>query len=508
MAPFSGGTGWQENLSDSVGSVTASTSKSDQVTLTAGSVLWQGGTRTEAASGTITLNGQSSTYSTMWSTAVYLPGPGLPLFDPAQALANWKNLGTGLASVGPMLPSLTSQLSGVGLPGDGPALLVPLSSTGLVVPPVPNMVVPGAYGGWLGAPWSNESLVPANMGLSPWSFVVQGASYWGQVNTAQMEAMSRGRAMMSLSPLALYAAPTVGVQVNPVDGTVSLDVWSAGQVVIGRGVDSFGTSTTANTVSQAGLRMFANPGESIFQSAGRQFVEMTPLMWIYQNVFPDYAASVRQERRAGSYATIDQVAVAYANTTADAGIQTYQFATRAALMGGLFLIGGGGCALLSLDRIVGAGIGAFKGAWQASILDNSETGYISHMAQEMFHGYLNPLGTAVSFATSAVGYYGALAATGDQRTALQAMVIGDMAGSTGAALVTSWLGGGIKGGITHGTTDELGYAAEQDPVSVHDFHATMLHLLGVDHKRLAVKFQGLDVRLTGISGDVVKEILA
>ena len=69
-------------------------------------------------------------------------------------------------------------------------------------------------------------------------------------------------------------------------------------------------------------------------------------------------------------------------------------------------------------------------------------------------------------------------------------------------------GGGIKGGISYGTTDELGYAAEENPVSVHDFHATMLHLLGVDHKRLAVKFQGLDVRLTGISGDVVKGILA
>ena len=69
-------------------------------------------------------------------------------------------------------------------------------------------------------------------------------------------------------------------------------------------------------------------------------------------------------------------------------------------------------------------------------------------------------------------------------------------------------GGGIKPGISYGTTDDLGYAAEENPVSVHDFHATMLHLLGVDHKRLAVKFQGLDVRLTGISGDVVKDILA
>jgi hypothetical protein len=68
-------------------------------------------------------------------------------------------------------------------------------------------------------------------------------------------------------------------------------------------------------------------------------------------------------------------------------------------------------------------------------------------------------------------------------------------------------GGGIKGGMTYGTTDDLGYAAEENPVSVHDFHATMLHLLGVDHKRLTVKFQGLDLRLTGISGDVVKDIL-
>jgi Protein of unknown function (DUF1501) len=68
-------------------------------------------------------------------------------------------------------------------------------------------------------------------------------------------------------------------------------------------------------------------------------------------------------------------------------------------------------------------------------------------------------------------------------------------------------GGGIKGGITYGSTDDLGYAAQENPVSVHDFHATMLHLLGIDHKRLTVKFQGLDARLTGISGDVVKNIL-
>ena len=69
-------------------------------------------------------------------------------------------------------------------------------------------------------------------------------------------------------------------------------------------------------------------------------------------------------------------------------------------------------------------------------------------------------------------------------------------------------GGGIKGGISYGSTDDFGYAAQENPVAVPDFHATMLHVLGVDHKRLTVKFQGLDARLTGISGDVVKGILA
>lgn len=69
-------------------------------------------------------------------------------------------------------------------------------------------------------------------------------------------------------------------------------------------------------------------------------------------------------------------------------------------------------------------------------------------------------------------------------------------------------GGGFRRGIHYGETDDLGYAAVENPVSVHDFHATMLYLLGIDHRRLTVKFQGLDVRLTGISGDVVKDILA
>jgi hypothetical protein len=72
-----------------------------------------------------------------------------------------------------------------------------------------------------------------------------------------------------------------------------------------------------------------------------------------------------------------------------------------------------------------------------------------------------------------------------------------------------WMaGGGIKGGITHGSTDELGYNAVENVVHVHDLHATMLHLLGIDHKRLTYKFQGRDFRLTDVHGQVVREILA
>jgi hypothetical protein len=69
-------------------------------------------------------------------------------------------------------------------------------------------------------------------------------------------------------------------------------------------------------------------------------------------------------------------------------------------------------------------------------------------------------------------------------------------------------GGGVKPGITFGATDELGYRAVEDVVKVHDLHATMLYLLGIDHKRLTVKYQGLDARLTGVAGELVKGILA
>lgn len=72
-----------------------------------------------------------------------------------------------------------------------------------------------------------------------------------------------------------------------------------------------------------------------------------------------------------------------------------------------------------------------------------------------------------------------------------------------------WLaGGGIQGGITVGATDELGYNIVEDPIDVHDLHATALHLLGLDHERLTYRFQGRDFRLTDVSGRVVTKLLA
>ena len=74
---------------------------------------------------------------------------------------------------------------------------------------------------------------------------------------------------------------------------------------------------------------------------------------------------------------------------------------------------------------------------------------------------------------------------------------------------TVWLaGGGTKGGTVYGETDEWGYKAIRDKVEVHDLHATMLHLLGVDHKRLTVRFGGRDARLTDVHGEVVTGIIA
>jgi len=73
---------------------------------------------------------------------------------------------------------------------------------------------------------------------------------------------------------------------------------------------------------------------------------------------------------------------------------------------------------------------------------------------------------------------------------------------------TTWAaGGGIKPGITHGKTDEYGYNIIEDPVHVHDFHATMLHLLGIDHEKLTYRYQGRYFRLTDVHGKVVQKIL-
>lgn len=74
---------------------------------------------------------------------------------------------------------------------------------------------------------------------------------------------------------------------------------------------------------------------------------------------------------------------------------------------------------------------------------------------------------------------------------------------------TMWLaGGGVKGGIIHGATDEFGGTAVEKKVHVHDVHATILHLLGIDHERLTYRYSGRDFRLTDVSGNVVREILA
>jgi hypothetical protein len=74
---------------------------------------------------------------------------------------------------------------------------------------------------------------------------------------------------------------------------------------------------------------------------------------------------------------------------------------------------------------------------------------------------------------------------------------------------TLWMaGGGVKPGLAYGETDEYSYNIVKDPVHIHDFQATMLHLLGIDHKRLTFRFQGRDYRLTDVHGETVKGILA
>lgn len=74
---------------------------------------------------------------------------------------------------------------------------------------------------------------------------------------------------------------------------------------------------------------------------------------------------------------------------------------------------------------------------------------------------------------------------------------------------TIWLaGGGVKGGLIHGATDDYGYFAVQDKTEIYDLHATMLHLLGIDHKRLTFRFGGRDMRLTDVHGEVVRAVIA
>ena len=74
---------------------------------------------------------------------------------------------------------------------------------------------------------------------------------------------------------------------------------------------------------------------------------------------------------------------------------------------------------------------------------------------------------------------------------------------------TMWLaGGGVKGGTIYGATDDFGFKAVEKPVHVHDLHATILHLMGIDHTKLTYRYSGRDFRLTDVSGTVIKEILA
>ena len=87
------------------------------------------------------------------------------------------------------------------------------------------------------------------------------------------------------------------------------------------------------------------------------------------------------------------------------------------------------------------------------------------------------------------------------------LLLGSLVG-TALSLAVLLAGAGIKGGVTHGETDDYGYNIVKDPVHVHDLNATILHLLGIQHERLTYKFQGRDFRLTDVHGDLVKGILA
>ena len=74
---------------------------------------------------------------------------------------------------------------------------------------------------------------------------------------------------------------------------------------------------------------------------------------------------------------------------------------------------------------------------------------------------------------------------------------------------TMWMaGGGVKGGYRYGSTDDFGFKAQENPVHVHDLHATIMHLLGFDHEHLTYRYAGRDFRLTDVHGEVVHDLVA
>jgi uncharacterized protein (DUF1501 family) len=74
---------------------------------------------------------------------------------------------------------------------------------------------------------------------------------------------------------------------------------------------------------------------------------------------------------------------------------------------------------------------------------------------------------------------------------------------------TIWLaGGGFKGGLAYGATDEMGMEAVEKPLDIHDIHATILHQMGIDHERFTFRFGGRDVRLTDVKGRVIRDLIS
>ena len=71
-----------------------------------------------------------------------------------------------------------------------------------------------------------------------------------------------------------------------------------------------------------------------------------------------------------------------------------------------------------------------------------------------------------------------------------------------------WAGGGVRGGLRYGKTDDYGYYAVENKVHFHDLHATILHLMGLDHKRLTYRYAGRNFRLTDVHGRVVNELIS